>query len=89
MSYNLSILRALVRVSRRKGGVDLDALLVRAGGHRSDARAAIASLERQGLALRTSRGPRVTLAGLAVALASKSRAPARAHPGRAVRRVAA
>jgi hypothetical protein len=73
MSYDLSILRAVVRLCRRRSAVDLEALALRAGGELADARAAIARLERRGLALRTARGARPTLAGLAVAVAAAER----------------
>jgi hypothetical protein len=89
MSYDLSVLRALVRLSRR-AAVDSEALAVRAGGGLADVRAAVARLEGNGLALRTARGPRPTLAGLAVAVAAgPARRPAKAGPLRGARRVAA
>jgi hypothetical protein len=99
MSYDLSVLRALVRLSRRAAvdgrrtvaePIDSEALLSRAGGDVGDVRAAVARLERCGLALRTGRGPRPTLAGLALALAAApARAPAKARRQNAGRRVAA
>jgi hypothetical protein len=89
MSYDLSILRALVRLSRRHAA-DAEALRIRAGGGEAEVRASLARLERQGLALRTARGPRPTLAGVAIALAAApARRPAKALPRKALRRAAA
>jgi hypothetical protein len=87
MSYDLSVLRALVRLSRR-AAADSEALVLRTGGTPADVRASLARLERSGLALRTARGPRPTLAGLALAVAHRPR-PAKASPRRVLRRVAA
>jgi RIO-like serine/threonine protein kinase len=83
----LTLLRALARLSRMRRAVDLEALALRAGGSVEDVRAAVARLSRASLVDRTG-GLRLTMAGLAVAVASS--APVRqASPRRAVRRKAA
>ena len=98
MNHDLFVLRALARLSRRGMAFDYESLAIRAGGSMEDVRAALGRLSRAALVDRSgSRGPRLTLAGLAVAAASTKirKVPAalaetRARPAsRAVRRRAA
>jgi RIO-like serine/threonine protein kinase len=90
-TLDLSVLRALARLSRRGKSGELEALAVRSGGTVEEVRGAIGRLSRADLVDRT-RGLRLTMAGLAVAVASAApvaagaRRPARAL---AVRRRAA
>jgi hypothetical protein len=80
MHYELSVLRALLRLARRRAAVDIDQLLVRVGGAPADLRVAMRRLEQAGLVERlpaTARegngregNGRLTLSGLAVAVAS-------------------
>lgn len=83
MSYDLQVLRALLRLSRRSVPASVDELLVRVGGEPDDVRRALGALVRSELVQRTPRGPALTLAGLAVAVASlpprKKAAPPRAR----------
>ena len=74
MHYELSVLRALLRLARRRAAADIDQLLVRVGGAPADLRVAMRRLEQAGLVERLpgageSNG-RLTLSGLAVAVAS-------------------
>ncbi len=70
-TYDLSVLRALVRLARRRAQIDTDALALRAGGSPASVRAALARLVRGGLVSRTpARGVVPTLSGLAIAVAS-------------------
>jgi DNA-binding MarR family transcriptional regulator len=74
MHYELSVLRALLRLARRRAAADIDQLLVRVGGAPADLRVAMRRLEQAGLVERlpgTGEGHgRLTLSGLAVAVAS-------------------
>jgi len=69
MRIELAVLRAMLRVARRREGADEEALALRVGGTRAEVRAAIRRLEAGGLVER--RGavpPRLTMAGLALAV---------------------
>jgi predicted transcriptional regulator len=74
MHYELSVLRALLRLARRRSAADIDQLLVRVGGAPGDLRDAMRKLELAGLVERLAGGAegsgRLTLSGLAVAVAS-------------------
>ncbi len=86
MDYEHSILRALLRLSRRRAQADMQSLLDRVGGGAADLRDALRRLESSGFVLRRADSDmRLTLPGLAVAVASvagrrraKSVPPARA-----------
>lgn len=73
MSYQLTVLRAMMRLARRRSPIDIDQLALRAGGEASDVRAALRALAGADLVERTPEGARLTLSGLAVALASNGR----------------
>ncbi len=81
MSYELSVLRALVRIVRN-GNVppDTDALCRAAGGSHDDVRAALARLVAGGLVDRTPRRIAPTMTGLCVAVASAASRRRRAKP---------
>jgi RIO-like serine/threonine protein kinase len=66
MSYDLSVLRAMVRLSRAGLAVTVHELLVRAGGEEADVHASLRRLQASGLVA----GTRLTLSGLAVAVSS-------------------
>jgi hypothetical protein len=74
MHYELSVLRALLRLARRRAAADIDQLLVRVGGAPADLRVAMRRLEQAGLVERLpgagEGNGRLTLSGLAVAVAS-------------------
>ena len=89
MSIELTVLRAMLRVARRREAADEEALAVRVGGSAAEVRDALRRLDVAGLVERGGRSaPRMTMAGLAVAVgllpaaASRSRRSAR-RPSRA------
>lgn len=68
MNTDAMVLRALLRLARRRLPADDEAIVVRVGAAPGDVRAAIRRLDTLGL---VERGPttRLTMAGLAVAIA--------------------
>lgn len=71
MDYEHSILRALLRLSRRRALADSGSLLDRVGGTSAELRDALRRLEASGFVdRRTESDVRLTLPGLAVAVAS-------------------
>ena len=78
MSFELDVLRAFLRLARRRTRPSLDQLVVRVGGEEPAVRDALKLLTRQGLLQRTSAGLSLSMAGLAVAVACAQRpAPVR------------
>jgi Mn-dependent DtxR family transcriptional regulator len=78
MSTDASILRALLRLSRRREAADVDALVLRSGESAAGVRAALRRLEKLGLVeQRLGHGPRLTMQGLATAVALLPPAPAK------------
>jgi RIO-like serine/threonine protein kinase len=71
-TLDLTVLRAIARLSRKGMGSDLSALAVRAGGSLEDVRGALGRLSRAQLVDRSDarKGVRLTMAGLAIAVAS-------------------
>jgi Mn-dependent DtxR family transcriptional regulator len=70
MSNDKSVLCAMLRLSRRREAADEDALTVRSGASPAVVRDSLRRLEAQGLIeRRAERPPRLTLEGLAVAVA--------------------
>ncbi len=70
MSFDAMVLRAMLRLARRREAADEEALAVRVGGTRGDVRAAVRRLGASGLVQREAGGPpSLTMAGLAVAVA--------------------
>ncbi len=69
---DLQVLRAVARLSRMRRDVDCEAIALRAGGSRGEVQAALGRLSRAALVewSQASRGTRLTMAGLAVAVAS-------------------
>jgi RIO-like serine/threonine protein kinase len=89
---DLVVLRALARLSRMRKIVDFEALALRAGGTLEDARGAIGRLARSGFVERRGEELRLTMAGLAVAVASgasRARVEKPARGPRAAKRHAA
>jgi RIO-like serine/threonine protein kinase len=84
MQYDISVLRAILRLSRHRRQVDLAAITLRVAGELPELRDALRRLEQQGLVVREPDIARLTLQGLAVAVAS---IPARSKPARAPRRL--
>jgi len=98
-AHELTVLRALLRLARRRAPADLEQLLVRVGGQPSELRTAVRSLERAGYVERRSPGSgavaRLTMSGFAVAVAAvatrrdaRVRAAKTIKKGRARRRAA-
>ncbi len=70
MHNTLTVLRAIVRLSRSRSNITLDALTERSAGTPMETRVAVRFLVEEGLVLLTDRGVRPTLPGLAIAVAS-------------------
>jgi len=69
MNIEATVLRAMLRVARRCEAADEEALALRVGGSRARVRAAMRRLDSAGLVeRRRGQAPRLTLAGLAVAV---------------------
>jgi DNA-binding IclR family transcriptional regulator len=92
MRFDVMILRAMLRLARRRQGAELGALQERVGGTRAQIRAGVRRLERAGLVFRdrSTESARLTLEGFAVALATiaakvepRATAPRRAASTRA------
>jgi RIO-like serine/threonine protein kinase len=66
---DLTVLRALARLSRMRKAVDCEALALRAGASVEEVRGALGRLSRADLVDRAAT-PRLTLSGLAIAVAS-------------------
>jgi hypothetical protein len=83
VNLDFMVLRALARLSRMRRAVDCEALALRAGGSIEDVRGALGRLSRANLVDRSAE-VRLTLAGLAVAVASGAAAekPRRARSAR-------
>ena len=85
MSLEIDVLRALLRLARRRTPPTLEQLVVRVGGEEADVRSALASLAKSGLVQRTPAGLRLSLSGLAVAVAcAQAPAPRGASAGAVV-----
>jgi RIO-like serine/threonine protein kinase len=68
-NLDVSVLRALARLSRTRRAVDCESIALRAGGSLEDVRASLGRLSRASLVERSTT-VRLTMAGLAVAVAS-------------------
>jgi predicted transcriptional regulator len=77
MSPEIAILRALLRLARRRSPASLDEILVRVDADADEARRALNALARAGLVHDTQTGPRLTMAGFAVAVAMAATPPAK------------
>jgi DNA-binding IclR family transcriptional regulator len=74
MSTEIAVLRALLRLSRRRTPATITDLLDRVGGDALDVQRALASLARAQLVQRSGESARLSLAGLAVAVAATANA---------------
>lgn len=81
-NLELDVLRALLRLSRRRTAPTLEALVVRVGAEELEVRNALRVLAWQELVQRTPKGLGLSLSGLAVAVAYAKR------PGAAAKTVA-
>jgi Mn-dependent DtxR family transcriptional regulator len=69
MSIEATVLRAMLRVARRREAADEEALAARVGNSAAEVRDALRRLDAAGLLERRGRpAPRLTMAGLAVAV---------------------
>jgi len=86
MSIEATVLRAMLRVARRREAADEEALTLRVGASHAEVRAAIRRLDGEGLVERRTGEslPRLTMSGLALAVALLPVATVRAK--RSVRR---
>jgi hypothetical protein len=78
MSTEIAVLRALLRLSRRRAPATLDDLVMRVRENARDVQHALASLARAQLVLRSGETARLSMAGLAVAVAATAQAKATA-----------
>lgn len=70
MSFDAMVLRAMLRLARRREAADEDAVAVRVGGTRAAVRASVRRLAAGGLVARRRDGlPSLTLTGFALAVA--------------------
>jgi DNA-binding IclR family transcriptional regulator len=76
-ALEFDVLRALLRLARRRTPPTLDQLVVRVGGEAPEVKTALRTLARMGLVQRTPHGIGLTLEGLAVSVAYAKRAPER------------
>ncbi len=71
MSYDVQILRAMLRLARKREVADVEALVARAGGAAADVRGALRRLDAAGLVERLAEdAARLTMAGFAVAVST-------------------
>lgn len=73
MSFEIDVLRAFLRLARRRTPPTLEQLVVRVGGEEPAVRDALKTLTRQGLLQRSGGSLGLSLAGLAVAVACAAR----------------
>lgn len=78
-SLDIDVLRALLRLARRKTAPTMNQLVVRVGADEAAVRRSLVALARNGLVQRTPAGLRLSLPGLAVAVAYAKR-PSVAKP---------
>jgi len=86
-NLDLSVLRAVARLSRTRRAVDCESIALRAGGSLEDVRASLGRLSRASLVERSAT-VRLTMTGLAVAVASGGAVVRRQAPLATSRRAA-
>lgn len=69
MTLELDLLRAMLRLARRRTPATIDQLLLRVPGDEAAVRRALAALVRGGLVAPGPKGPRLSLTGFAIAVA--------------------
>jgi DNA-binding IclR family transcriptional regulator len=80
MSLEIDVLRALLRLARRRTAPSMEELLLRVEAEPPDVLQALSSLARRGFVRRTGPGIGLTLGGFAVAVAVAKRRPALKKP---------
>ena len=88
MHTELAILRAMLRLSRRQAAANAETLHVRVGGTEAELRNAIRNLETSGFVVRGTNEVKLTMSGLAVAVAQVAPVRARTRRVPAKRRAA-
>ena len=83
MSLEIDVLRALLRLARRRTAPTVEQLLLRVQADEPALRRVLASLGRAGLVNATPKGPRLSLTGFAIAVAYAQRRRPAAAPARA------
>lgn len=85
-SLEVEVLRAMLRLARRRTAASIEALLLRVPADEPAVRQSLRTLIRANLVDVTPKGPRLTLVGfaVAVAMAATPRAKPAAGPARAV-----
>lgn len=73
MSLEIDLLRVLLRLAHRRTSPTIERLVVRVGREEAEVCRALAALAKRGFVQRAPAGLRLTLAGLAVALACAPR----------------
>jgi hypothetical protein len=70
MNFDANVLRAMLRMARRRAEAEVDAVCLRVGGEARDVRRSLRRLQAAGLVeIRADRAPRLTMTGFAVAVA--------------------
>ncbi len=70
MNFDANVLRAMLRMARRRAEAEVDAVCLRVGGEARDVRRSLRRLRAAGLVeIPADRAPRLTMAGFAVAVA--------------------
>jgi len=69
-NLDVSVLRAMARLSRTRGAVDCESIAIRVRGSMEEVRASLGRLARASLVSRSAESVRLTMAGLALAVAS-------------------
>lgn len=80
MSLEIEVLRALLRLARRRTPPSMEQLLLRVDAEPRDVQRALAALARKGLVMRTRRGFGLSLTGFAVAVACAQARPVARPP---------
>ncbi|MGD0677622.1 MAG: hypothetical protein ABSC94_19570 [Polyangiaceae bacterium] len=81
MTFDSRVLKAMLRLARRREAAGDDEIAIRTGGTASQVRAAVRRLRASGLVeMRDGRPARLTMEGLAIALALLPSRPARPMP---------
>jgi len=87
-ALEFDVLRALLRLARRRTPPTLDQLVVRVGGEAPEVKTALRTLARMGLVQRTPHGIGLTLEGLAVSVAYAKRVSERAASAKGTKKPA-
>src|SRR5688572_1938086 len=84
MSLEIDVLRAMLRLARRRTVPTVEQILLRVPADEPAIRRTLGALKKGGLVDDTPKGPRLSLTGFAIAVAFAQRAP-KSRPGTAAR----